>query len=110
MKVLAIPPPTITPPADGIPDGANVTALAPVKALDELVGDSKEMRNEMLSAITMLQEAYEQADGLPPRAEEALDYLINAMAKRTKWCNCPPGQCAGEDQAGCRLNSPLVKA
>jgi hypothetical protein len=71
--------------------------------------DVSEMRNEMMSAIRLLKKcAEEEGDGLPPSAEEALDYLIHSMSKRTRWCNCPPGQCSQEDEAGCRLNSPLV--
>lgn len=71
--------------------------------------DVNEMRNEMMSAIKLLKEGNEEGeDGLPPAGEKALDYLILSMAKRTRWCNCPPGQCAQEDEAGCRLHSPLV--
>lgn len=97
-KVVPNPEPVVHPPADGI--GGNVTAL-PVAAVENAVGDITEMGNEMMSAIKLLQEG---------KSEEAVDYLIHALAKRTRWCNCPPGQCAGEGLAGCRVNSPLVKA
>lgn len=105
-KVVPVPLAVVHPPAD-----SNVTTLQPVAAVENVVGDIVEMRNEMMSAIKLLQEV--DADGedrLPPKAEAALDYLIHAMSKRTKWCVCPPGQCGGKDEAGCRLNSPLVKA
>jgi len=109
IKVVPIPAPVVHPPADGIVDGASVAVLKPVPSVENVVGDITEMRNEMMSTIKLLQEGTEQGEGLPPKAEEALDYLIHAMSKRTKWCNCAPGMCDGEDMAGCRLNSPLVK-
>lgn len=99
-KVVPIPPPVVHPPADGIADGATVTPIAPNAALDNVVGDINEMRNEMMSAIKLLQEGDH---------EGALDYLIMSMSKRTKWCDCPPGICSQADEAGCRINSPLVK-
>lgn len=67
--------------------------------------DVTEMRNEMMSAIKLLKGGEEE---LPPSGEAALDYLILSVSKRTRWCDCPPGQCAQEDEAGCRLHSPLV--
>jgi len=134
VKVVPIPAKIHEPPADGMPDeshlaaiypqhvkdgmtvedykrpAAEVTPLKPVASAENVGGDVTEMRNEMMSAIRLLQEGNEQGEtGLPPKGEEALDYLIHAMARRTRWCNCPPGQCSGADEAGCRLNSPLVK-
>ena len=105
-KVVPNPPPVVHPAAD-----AGVTAL-PVAAVENVVGDVTEMGNEMMSAIKLLQEANVETDemhGLPEKAVEALDYLISALGKRTRWCNCPPGQCAGNNEAGCRINSPLAK-
>ena len=133
-KVVPIPAKVFTPPADGMPDESHLAeiypqhvkegltaedykrsdtpALAPVASIENIGGDVTEMRNEMMSAIRLLQEANE-VDGdpeLPPKAVEALDYLIHAMAKRTRWCTCPPGICSNKDEAGCRINSPLVKS
>ncbi len=103
-KVVPNPPPVIHAPADG--------GVAPLSAatVENVVGDVTEMGNEMMSAIKLLQAVNEDGqDSLPPKAEEALDYLIHALGRRTKWCNCPPGQCAGNNEAGCRINSPLAK-
>lgn len=133
-KVVPIMPRDYGPPADGMPDESHLVDLypqhvpegktkdnyrrkpadvvppLPVASVQNISGDVTEMRNEMLSAIKLLKQAEEQADnGLPPAGEEALDYLIAAMAKRTRWCDCPPGVCNQEDDAGCRINSPLVK-
>lgn len=115
-KVVPIPPPVVHAPADGIPDLASVTVLKPVateESLKNISGDVTELRNEMLSAIKMLQDGWnEPGETLPPAAEEALNYLKKCMAARTIWCNCSPGQCAGDDGdvdiASCRKNSPLV--
>lgn len=133
-KVVPIPPKIITPPADGseedfilanrgqleaaginVDEALNTAAnrkeapqlsvvgppAAAEEALASISGDTNEMCDEMMAAIRLLQEG---------AADEALNYLIKVMAGRTEWCNCPPGQCAGEGLAGCRVNSPLVKA
>lgn len=114
-KVVPIPPPVVTPPADGIPDAATQLAALPQRTTENLAGDTMEMRNEMLSAIKILQEADEELEmGLPASVDEALDYLKKCLAKRTRWCGCSPGQCSREhedkdaDLASCRKNSPLV--
>ncbi len=118
VKVVPIPPPTVHPPADGIPDVAAVTVLKPVlteESLKNISGDVTELRNEMLSAIKMLQDVWDgPGETLQPVAEEALNYLKKCMSARTLWCTCAPGQCAYSDEnsdmdvASCRQNSPLV--
>ena len=122
-KVVPIPPPVVTPPADGIPDAATQLAAAPQRTTENLAGDTMEMRNEMLSAIKMLQDGNDSDDrtvegmasAIEESHQEALDYLKKCLAARTLWCNCPPGQCASEaedgadmDIASCRQKSPLV--
>ena len=137
-KVVPIPPKVITPPADGMPDESHLAGIypqhvkegktaadyrrpaageaaavpiRPVMSAENLGGDVTEMRNEMMSAIKLLQEVGDDGgdDLLQPKAVEALDYLIHAMTKRTRWCTCSPGICLQADEAGCRINSPLVK-
>ena len=102
VKVVPIPPPVVMPSADGIPDAAGQLAAVPNRTAENVAGDITEMRAEMMSAIKLLKEGSEE------KAVEALDYLILCVSKRTRWCNCPPGQCSQEDDAGCRLHSPLV--
>ena len=115
VKVVPVPEPKVHPPADGIPDKADVVALKPVATLENVAGDTNELRNEMLSAIKMLQDVgTDGEDDLPPKAEEALAYLKHRLAVRTLWCTCAPGQCAYSNEnaklniASCRQNSPLV--
>lgn len=118
-KVVPVPTPVVHAPADGIPDLASVTALKPVvneESLKNISGDTTELRNEMLSAIKMLQEADADPDAhIPEKVDEALTYLKACMAARTIWCKCPPSLCARKaeegadiDIASCRQNSPLV--
>lgn len=105
VKVVPLPLPVVHPPADAV-----APVLAVVPAVENVVGDITEMRNEMLSAIKLLQEVGEDGgDDLSGKALEALDYLKARMAARTKWCNCPPGQCEQPDDLdGCREKSPLL--
>jgi len=138
VKVVPNVPKVSAPPADGMPDESHLMDIYPqhvkegenykrpavelspaakLAAAAELPGsivvtnnDVTEMRNEMVSAIKILQES--EADGenlLTSGAVKALEYLIAAVSKRTRWCNCSPGNCEGEDDIGCRVNSPLVK-
>ena len=114
VKVVPVPEPVVAPPADAIADAAPVVALRPVPTLENVAGDTTEMRAEMTEAIKILQEADTETAGAL-----ALDYLKGCMVKRTIWCNCVPGQCAFADQSfddesvgidvtNCRQHSPLV--
>ena len=87
-------------------------------AVTVLPSDAAELQSEMMQAIRLLQEGNDPVDrtadgrdeAIIDSHEKALDYLIHSMVKRTKWCTCPPGMCTNEDEAGCRINSPLVKS
>ena len=132
-KVVPVEVKEVTPAADGMPDESHLAkafpqhmaqgktvedythkpgeaaAPIPVATPENVLGDTNELRNEMMSAIKMLHEAHELSEtGLPPKGEEALDYLKKALAKRTKWCNCIPGDCYDENDHGCRQSSPLL--
>jgi len=103
-KVVPLPAPVIHPPADGVPDKPKLESVkAPAPTTENIAGDITEMRNEMLSAIKMLQEDD------PESVQAALDYLKSAVSMRTRWCNCIPGKCQGGGEAGCRESSPLLK-
>ncbi len=106
VKVVPIPEPIVTPPADGLEDGTSQKLLRPVPTLENISGDTTEMRAEMMSTIVMLQSDEHEA---------ALKYLKKCMAARTLWCTCSPGECRGDDptaasldKASCRQHSPLV--
>jgi hypothetical protein len=103
VKVVPVPDPVVHPPADGVPNAAPAVALKPVPTLENVAGDTTEMRAEMMATIVLLQH---------DEAGQALEYLKGRMAARTLWCKCAPGECedegAVEHDMGCRLHSPLV--
>lgn len=97
--------------------GASISLTEVPGAIVVSPSDVTELQSEMMQAIRLLQRgARDDEIDLPSEdidrciITEALDHLIHSMAKRTEWCTCPPGICSGADLAGCRINSPLVRA
>ena len=75
----------------------------PISNVTEITG---QFRNKDYDEL--LDEVWE-ALKISNATDEALHRKLRTiLAKRTEWCNCPPGMCEGGEIRGCRANSPLA--
>jgi len=89
------------PPPDDTPQTKNI--IETVRNESAPLADSGHAPGDLLAELI---DIYGDMQETPVEAQER---LRNTLSRHVTWCNCPPGQCAGGDRIGCRINSPLAK-